>query len=59
MQQGEYWSALSKYNEVCFIQCSQPEKNVKKISETLSIIGQIQTLLGKYLQAKKAFVKII
>ena len=59
MQNGKYQTVLGKYNEVHFIHCLSSETVDKKIFETLSIIGQICTLLGRFSQAERAFLKAI
>eukprot|EP00970_Alexandrium_tamarense_P019939 scaffold14644_cov310-Alexandrium_tamarense.AAC.1 len=61
MQKGDYQPALAKYSEAYSIQRALPgkDKSVKKIAETLSIIGQIASILGKFNQAQKAFSKVV
>ena len=59
MQQGNYRRALCPYIEAYAIQSLQPEKDIKKLTETLSIIGQISNLLGRHSEAVKAFQEVI
>ncbi|KAL9189798.1 hypothetical protein ACHAXT_009473 [Thalassiosira profunda] len=59
MQKGDYRAALDRYKEVHFLLSLQPERNVKKLSETLSVIGQIHTLLEMYPQAERAFLTVV
>mmetsp|Transcript_883 Transcript_883/g.1433 ORF Transcript_883/g.1433 Transcript_883/m.1433 type:complete len:759 (-) Transcript_883:52-2328(-) len=59
MQQGDYRRALCRYTEAYAILSLQPEKDIKKLTETLSIIGQISNLLGNHTQAVKSFQEVI
>ena len=59
MQQGDYRRALCRYTEAYAILSLQPEKDIKKLTETLIIIGQISNLLGNHTQAVKAFQEVV
>ena len=59
MQQSEYRRALCRYTEAYAILSLQPKPDVKKLTETLSIIGRINNLLGNFTQAIKAFQEVI
>mmetsp|Transcript_77 Transcript_77/g.172 ORF Transcript_77/g.172 Transcript_77/m.172 type:complete len:779 (+) Transcript_77:44-2380(+) len=59
MQKKDIEGALRKYTEAYSIQCSVDKKNVVKITEILSMIGQISSMLGKYMQARKAFTRVV
>ncbi|KAL7499853.1 hypothetical protein ACHAWT_007873 [Skeletonema menzelii] len=59
MQQGEYRRALCRYTEAYALLSLQPEKDIKKLTETLSIIGQISNLLGNHIQAVKSFQEVV
>lgn len=59
MQKKDFEGALRKYTEAYSIQCSVDKKNVVKITEILSMIGQISSMLGKYTQARKAFTRVV
>ncbi len=59
MQQGDYRRALCRYTEAFALLSLQPEKDVKKLTETLTIIGQISNLLGDHAQAVKSFEEVV
>ncbi len=59
MQQCDYRRALCRYTEAYAILSLQPENDIKKLTETLSIIGQINNLLGNHAQAVKSFQEVV
>lgn len=59
MQQGDYRRALCRYTEAYTTLSLQPEKDIKKMTETLSVIGQINNLLGNHAQAVKSFQEVV
>ncbi|KAL7467134.1 hypothetical protein ACHAXS_007396 [Conticribra weissflogii] len=59
MRKSDYKGALRKYTEAYSIQCSVDNKNVGKITEILSMIGQICSMLGKFMQARRVFARVV